>query len=168
MDDHMTKAHLLVEMRAARAEWDALMAEVGEERMIEPGAAGDWSTKDVIAHLTSYDRWFVKASEAYFRGELPPLDGTEGMSFEERNQFRYRQAQHQPLAEVLAESSQVFQRLIEMVEAHSEDFLTQPQQFEGVPEPILVWKLLKGDGYDHYREHMQSIRAWLAQPAEHA
>jgi hypothetical protein len=52
-----------------------------------------------------------------------------------------------------------------MVEAHSEDFLTQPQQFEGMAEPILVWKLLKGNGYDHYREHMRSIRAWRAQSA---
>ena len=168
MGDQITKAHLLAELRAARTEWDALMADVGEERMTEPGAAGDWLVKDVIAHLTSFDRWFVHASEAYFRGELPPLDGTEGMSFEERNQFRYRQAQQRPLAEVLAESGQVFQRLLEMIEAHAEDFLIQPQQFEGAPEPILVWKLLEGDGYDHYRDHMHSIRAWLEQSATQA
>jgi len=166
MDDHMTKVRLLAELRAARSEWDTLMAAVGEERMTEPGATGDWSVKDVIAHLTSYDRWFVKASEAYFRGELPPRDGTEGMSFEERNQFRHQQAQRRPLAEVLAESREVFQRLLEMVEAHAEDFLTQPQQFEGMPEPILVWKLLEGDGYAHYRDHMPSIRAWLEQSSE--
>jgi uncharacterized protein (TIGR03083 family) len=168
MDDHMTKARLLAELRAARSEWDALMAAVPEERMTEPGAAGDWSVKDVIAHLTSYDRWFVRASEAHFRSELPPLDGTEGMSFEERNQFLYRQAQQRPLAEVLAESHEVFQRLLEVVEAHTEEFLTQPQQFEGVPEPILVWKILQGDGYAHYRDHMPSIRAWLEQSAAQA
>jgi hypothetical protein len=63
MDNQMTKARLLVELRAARNEWDTLMAAVGEERMTEPGAAGDWSVKDVTAHLTSFDQWFVKASE---------------------------------------------------------------------------------------------------------
>jgi uncharacterized protein (TIGR03083 family) len=164
MDDQMTKARLLAELRAARSEWDTLMAAVGEERMTEPGAAGDWSVKDVIAHLTSFDQWFVKASEAHFRGEPPPPDGTEGMSFEQRNQFRYHQARQRPLAQVLAESHEVFQRLLEVVEAHQEDFLIQPQLFEGLPEPILVWKLLEGDGYAHYRDHMASIRAWLAQP----
>jgi hypothetical protein len=163
VEDRMTKTQLLAELRAARVEWDALMAEAGEERMTSPGAAGDWSVKDVIAHLTSFDRWFVYASEAHFRGELPPLDGTEGMSFEERNQFFYRQAQNLPLAEVLAESHQVFQRLLEMMEAHSEEFLTQPQHFEGVPQPVLIWKLLEGDVYGHYRDHMRSIRAWLEQ-----
>ena len=87
MDEPITKAGLLRELRAVRAEWDALMAEVGAARMTEPGAAGDWSIKDVTAHLTSYSRWFVNASEAHFRGEMPPLDGSEGMSFEQRNQL---------------------------------------------------------------------------------
>jgi uncharacterized protein (TIGR03083 family) len=163
MDDQMTKARLLAELHAARGEWDAVMAAIGEQRMTEPGAAGDWSVKDVIAHLTSFDQWFVKASEAHFRGELPPSDGTEGMSFEERNQFHYQQTRQRPLAEVVAESRAVYRRLLEVMERHTEEFLTQPQQFEGMPEPILIWKLLEGDVYGHYREHAQAIRAWLAQ-----
>jgi hypothetical protein len=75
MNEPITKAYLLRELRVARAEWDALMDEVGPARMTEPGAAGDWSVKDVTAHLASYNRWFVLASEAHFRGEIPPLDG---------------------------------------------------------------------------------------------
>src|SRR5215212_7647571 len=140
MDKPITKASLLYELRSARADWDALIAEVGAARMTEPGAAGDWSVKDVMAHLTSYSRWFVHASEAHFRGEMPPLDGTEGMDFEQRNLFWHQQDRERALADVQAESQQVFGRLLEMVEAHSEEFLTQPQQFEGAPGPLLVWK----------------------------
>jgi uncharacterized protein (TIGR03083 family) len=165
MEQTITKACLLHELRAARAEWEALIAEVSPARMTEPGAAGDWSVRDVIAHLTSYDRWFVNASEAHFRGEMPPRDGTESMDFEQRNQFRHQQTRDLPLAELQAESQHVFTRLLEVVEAHSEAFLTQPQQFEGAPGPLLVWKMIEGDGYEHYRDHMRSIRAWLAQPA---
>jgi hypothetical protein len=162
MSEPITKAGLLHELRAARAKWETLMAEVGEGRMTEPGATGEWSVKDVIAHLTSFSRWFVQASEAHFRGEMPPLDGTEGMSFEQRNQFWYQQARDRPLADVQAESQQVFSRLLEVVETHSEEFLTQPQQFEGMPGSFLIWKMLEGDGYAHYRNHMRAIRAWLA------
>ena len=133
--------------------------------MTEPGAAGDWSVKDVMAHLTSYSRWFVSASEAHFRGEPPPLDGSEGMDFEQRNLFWHQQTRERPLTEVQAESQWVFSRLLEVVEAHSEEFLTQPQQFEGAPGPLLVSKMLEGDGYEHYREHMRTMRAWLAQSA---
>jgi len=163
MDTPITKAGLLHELRAVRAEWDALMAEVGAARMTKPGAAGDWSVKDVIAHLTSYNRWFVHASEAHFRGEMPPLDGTEGMDFEQRNQYRHQQTREHSLADVQAESQQMFDRLLEVVEAHSEEFLTQPQQFEGALGPLLVWKMIEGDGYEHYRDHMRSIRVWLTQ-----
>src|SRR5690349_8107926 len=53
MEQPITKAGLLHELRAARAEWDALIAEISPARMAEPGAASDWSVKDVIAHLTS-------------------------------------------------------------------------------------------------------------------
>jgi uncharacterized protein (TIGR03083 family) len=162
MEQKITKAYLLAELRAARTEWQALMAEVGEARMTEPGATGVWSVKDVTAHLTAYNRWFVNASEAHFRGELPPPDGTEGMDFEERNQVYHQRAQHLSLAEVLAEWEEVYQRLLEVVEAHTEEFLTQPQRFEGVPEPVEVWKMLDGDGYGHYREHAQVIRERLA------
>ena len=162
MNEPITKAYLLHELRDARAEWDALIAEVEPARMIEPGAAGDWSVKDVIAHLTSYDRWFVRASEAHFRGELPPPDGTEAMDFEQRNQFRHQQTRDLPLAQVLADSAQVFGRLLEVVEAHTEEFLTQPQTFDGVPGSFLIWKMLAGDGYEHYREHARAIRGWLA------
>lgn len=166
MNEAITKASLLRELRAARAEWDALIAEVGVARMSEAGATGNWSVKDVMAHLTSYSRWFVHASEAHFRGEIPPLDGTEGMSFEQRNQLRYMQARDRPLADVQAESKQVFGRLLEVVQAHTEEFLTQPQQFEGVPEPLLIWRMLEGDGYAHYRDHIHVIRAWLARSAK--
>jgi hypothetical protein len=161
MNAQISKASILHELRAARAEWDALMTEVGENRMTEPGAAGDWSVKDVMAHLTNFSRWFVNASEAHFRGELPPLDGTEAMDFEQRNLFWHQQARDRSLADVQAESQQVFSRLLEVVEAHTEEFLTQPQQFEGIPGSFLIWKMLEGDGYEHYRDHMRSIRAWL-------
>ncbi len=52
MDDRMSKARLLENLRTKRAEWDAVLAEVPEAQMTEPGAAGKWSVKDVIAHLT--------------------------------------------------------------------------------------------------------------------
>ncbi len=113
MEQQISQASLLHELRAARAEWYGVLAEVGEGRMTQPGAAGDWSVKDVMAHLTSYSRWFVNASEAHVRGELPPLDGTEGMDFEQRNRFWHQQTRALSLAKVQAESQRVFSRLLE-------------------------------------------------------
>jgi hypothetical protein len=165
MQAQMTKAKLLEELRAARREWDTLIEEViaqrGKAALVEAGAAGTWSVRDLIAHLTSYDRWFVNAAEAQLRGEPPPLDGTEWMEWDERNAIHHQRTLHLTLDEVLADSRQTYDRLLELVEALSEEFLIEPQQAPGAPQPFVVWEQLRGNTYDHYRLHMGDIRAWM-------
>lgn len=158
MNEIMNKTKLLEELRSARAEWDALLAEIGAARITEPGVLGEWSVKEIVAHLTGYSRWFVNASEAYFRGEPPPREGTEGLPFDEVNRIYVESAQHLSLAETLTESQAVFQRLMELVDRHSEEFLTQPQQLPGAPGPFVVWHILRGNVYDHYRLHTREFR----------
>ncbi|HEX2618778.1 MAG TPA: ClbS/DfsB family four-helix bundle protein [Phototrophicaceae bacterium] len=157
----MTKARLLEDLLEVRREWGKLMKEIGEERMLEPGATGFWTVRDVIAHLTSYARWFVNAYDAHLRGEAPPLDGTEMLDAEGRNQIYHQQMQHLGLKATIAEARWVYQRLIELVEESSEEFLTEPQQFVGIPQPIIVWQPIKSEVCDHYRTHMGYLREWL-------
>jgi hypothetical protein len=167
MENQMTKAKLLDELRSARAEWDALMREIGEARMTESGATGFWSVKDVMAHLMSYTRWYVNALEAHFRGEAPPMDGTEHLTdWDERNAVYYQRTKDLSLAEVTVESRRVHDRLVELVESQPEEFLVQPQQFIGAPMTVIPWKHLEGDVYDHTRRHTRDLRTWLeANPA---
>jgi hypothetical protein len=56
MDAQMDKAAFLATLRAKHAEWEALLAEVGEARMVQPGVAGEWSVKDIVAHVTWGER----------------------------------------------------------------------------------------------------------------
>jgi hypothetical protein len=162
MENQMTKAKLLNELRSSRAEWDALMNEIGESRMTESGATGFWSVKDVMAHLMSYTRWYVNALEAHLRGEAPPMDGTEHLNdWDERNAVYYERTKDLTLAEVQAESRRVHERLVELVESQPEEFLIQPQQFIGAPMLITPWKSLEGDVYKHTRQHISILRAWL-------
>lgn len=161
MNAQVTKAQILDELRSARTEWDALMTEVGEEHMLQTGATGEWSVRDVIAHLTSFDRWFVNASEAQFRGEPPPTDGTEWLPWDERNAIHHQRTLHLSLDEVQQQSRDIYQQLLKAVEQHSEVFLTTPQEIPGVPQPIHVWEQLAGNHYDHYRLHAGWIREWL-------
>ncbi len=34
-----------------RAQWDALIAQIDEQWMLEPDVEGKWSVKDIIAHI---------------------------------------------------------------------------------------------------------------------
>lgn len=162
MNSVMTQEKLISEMRAVKSEWEALMEEVGEERMLESGATGYWSVRDVIAHLMMYSRWFVDAYDAHRRGEAIPMDGTEMMPFEEKNQTYYERTKDLSLDEVRSQARYYYQRLLDMVQSETEAFLLEPQLFRGAPESIIVWKPLQSEVYEHYRVHMKIIRTWLA------
>ena len=161
MDDQMTKTKLVETLRSKRAEWDALLAQVPPNEMTEPGVAGEWSVKDIIAHLTYYERWIADRLHERLRGETYVPTELDMMG-EARNDMLYLQIRDRLIADVLADSRHVFARLLSGLEAHSEEFLIEPQQFEGAPVPVTIWKLLRGDVYEHYSQHAPSIRNWLA------
>ncbi len=54
MPDHITKADALAAIDAEREIWRQLVAEVGDDRMEEPGPMGAWTFKDLAAHLTGW------------------------------------------------------------------------------------------------------------------
>jgi ketosteroid isomerase-like protein len=167
MDEQMTKASLLETLQAKRAEWDALLAEVPEARMTEPGVAGEWSVKDIIAHLTRYERWMGDRMHENLRGETYVPTETDAMHFDERNNVFFQQDRNRTLPDVQAESRVAFQQLVEAVQAHTEAFLIEPQQFEGAPQPIVVWQMVRSEVYDHYGEHVPSVKRWLASRQVH-
>ena len=52
-----TRDELVEDIHAEHAAWQALLAEVGVDRMEEPGPMGDWTFKDLAAHLTFWGEW---------------------------------------------------------------------------------------------------------------
>jgi len=161
VDAPMDKAKLIDKLRAARSEWDDLIKQGPIERMEEPGVVGDWSLKNIMSHLTWHERWYADRMQERLRGEGYTPTEMETLDFDRRNDIVYRQNRDRPLADVLADSEETSRRLVEMAQANSEEFLIEPQQFEGVPVPIIIWKNLRGDVYDHYHTHAQDVRAWL-------
>ncbi len=153
MDDVVTKAGLLERIRAARAEWEALLAGIAPERLSEPGVTGDWSVKDIVAHVGFWERSVLDGLRTGNRGLQGEVD--------EINERVFRANRDRPLDEVLAEEREVYRQLLETIEALPEDALAAPDRFPwtgGRP----VWVLIAGNTYWHYPEHAESIRAWLA------
>ena len=153
----MKKLELLSTMRARRTEWDNLLAQVGEEKMAQPGVAGEWSVKDVIAHVTWAERETAQLLEARkFVGsqlwELPQ---------DERNSVVFELSRGRPLGEVLAEAKEVFQQLVETVEALSEEDLTDSTRFQDMPVDWIPWRVVVANSFAHYYQHIPDLRAWL-------
>ena len=154
-----TKDDLLAHIQAEHANWRALVAEVGEERMEQPGPMGDWTFKDLVAHLTGWRERTIRRLEAGPGREPTTAWPSHLTEDDEINQWIYEQNRDRPLREVLAEADASHQRLAAAVAALPEEDLTTPGRFawmEGKP-------LADGDFFGHlHEEHEPDIRAWLA------
>jgi uncharacterized protein (TIGR03083 family) len=153
----MNKAELLKDIRAEWALWEALLGEIEEAQMTQPGAAGEWSVKDVIAHITWFEREMVGMLQAR------ALVGSDlwQLPTDERNARIFEENQDRPLQDVLAEAQQVHRQFLEEFEALAEDDLADPHRFPGMPEDWQPWIVIAGNSNEHYRDHSRDVRTWL-------
>ena len=167
MNDHLTIAQLLDVMRAVRANWEALLAEAGDARLTEPGVEGDWSLKDIIAHLTYFESRAADSLIAIRRGEPLPQAEYNGLSIDEENALIYERQRSLPLADVLRDSQISFRRSIESVQGLHDHDLYDLEFTRAYGVDWTVHDLLAGDTYEHYQDHITPVRAWLARVTGH-
>jgi hypothetical protein len=155
------KAEVLRDLYAENIAWGQLLAQVGEDRLDDPGVAGPWSMKDIVAHLTGWRRRTVGRLEAAAKNEPEPaaLWPPELQTDDEINAWIYETNRDRPAAEVLADSSDVFRRLASALAALPASDFTNPQRF-----PWMEGEPFSGAAFfSHFHEeHEPDIRAWLA------
>jgi hypothetical protein len=161
-DKPMTSARLAGILRTNRASWNALLAQVDQDRMEEPGVEGDWSVKELIAHLTWYEGRIVEGAQQVLSTGSFALsrDGVAALPMDERNVLIAGESRSRPLGEVLSEAERVFDQLMAVVAACPDNILNDAQLL-GLPDDIAPWMRVANNSYAYYREHEQSIRAWL-------
>jgi hypothetical protein len=157
----MTGPRLAEILRTERAQWNALLAQVGPERMETAGAVGDWSVKQLVAHLTWYEGAIVEGAESALSTGTFKRRRPEGMSMDDMNARIAAESQNRSLTEVLAEADSVFGRLLTLIEAVPENLLNDPKIL-GLPEDMVPWMGVANNSYAHYREHEADLRAWVA------
>ena len=159
----MTGARLAGILQTERSKWNALLAEIGPDRMERPGVEGEWSVKQIVAHLTWYENRIVEGAQqivgsgTYTKGR----SGLAGLPMDERNNRIAAESRQRPLSDVLAEADQVFAQLVTAIAACPDDILNDARRL-GLPDDIAPWMRVANSSYAHYREHGQAIRAWLA------
>lgn len=156
----MNKADFLEALQKGYVEWEAVLAQVGEARMVEPGVEGEWSVKDVIAHNTWNEQEMVRLLQEH---ALKPseTDRLWQMPTDERNAEIYEQYRNKPLPAVLAEAKQVHEQLWEAAQTLDDEDLNDPSRFPGMPADWQPWRIIVGCSFTHYPEHIKSIRTWL-------
>jgi hypothetical protein len=158
MEAQLTRSSFIERVRVERARWDALLAEIGEARMEEPGVGGgDWTVKDNIAHIT----WHEKEMLGMLRARR--LHGSElwNLPLQERNTAIFEQNRGRSLQDVLAEAREVYPELLRELEKLDDTDLTDPGRIAEMPADWTLAALLEDNTYEHYADHVAGVRAWL-------
>jgi len=168
--DATSKDALLAAIDAERAGWEALLTEVGAARMELPGVTGDWTFKDVVAHLNGWrELTLVRLGRPGPDEPAPPADWPDDFDedtdagIDRINDWFWARAKDRPLADVLAESREQFRRLRDAVAALPEADLLTPGRFQWLGGEALGPAVIGGTVGHLHDEHEPAIRAWLAQ-----
>jgi len=162
----MRRAELVQQLNSEQEAWESLLGQIGEDRMEEPGIAGEWSIKDIVAHLTAWRRRTVGRLEAAARGQAEPAHEwpADLREDDEINAWFHERDRNKSVREVLSESRRVFEQLVAVIEKFPEDALDHLDRFpwwQGGPPPT------GATFFAHFHdEHEADMRAYLSrQPA---
>ncbi len=157
----MDKATFITTLRADRALWDDLLAELlplGEAALTAPGAAGEWSVKDVISHVA----WFEREMVGVMRARALVGSDLWRLPLDERNDVICAENRARPLPDVLVEAGRVYAELLAALETLTDADLADPARFAEMPADWLPWEMIASNSFEHYRDHAPDLRAWLA------
>ena len=168
----MTKSELSDWLQEEYQQWEGFLNQIGTTRMDQPGVNGDWSMKDIVAHLTGWNRWLVARLAAALRGEpeqLPPWPARVKTE-DDVNAWIYESNRDRSVSEVLEESQQVFQQLLAVMESLPDDARVDEVRTDRVY--YLVWvgdqRFPAGEFFDHFHDdHEPDVRAWLEREEKH-
>jgi hypothetical protein len=118
--------------------------------MTEPGIAGAWSVKDILAHVTTWEEEALKYLPLIIEGRRPPRYITYG-GIDAFNAQSTEQKRSLSLSDVLRQLDEVHSRLIDYIQSVPEEQFTRETRFR---------RRLRLDTYSHYPLHAKMMRDW--------
>lgn len=153
----MNHSDLLQALAASRPEVDAALAGLTDEQLIESGVLGDWTVKDVLAHLTAWEVELVTALGKLARGQTPKPVGETDAETDALNAKWHTDYPARPLDRVLADYRSVRPQTIRQVERLTDADLTAPRQWL---KGGALHDMILSETIEHDAEHLPHIRAW--------
>jgi hypothetical protein len=155
----MTKDELLVALETGRETFLDALDGLSDEQMTAPGVNGEWSLKDLLAHLTRWEAELVKLLWEVEAGLRPTTAHVGKLSVDEVNAQFYAEMRWRSLRRVLDDFHAVRNQTILRVEALSDQELTDPRRYAWLKGRAL-WEVAAGDSFEHEAEHLDQVRLW--------
>lgn len=147
----MRKQQVLDKLHNAWNEFNESFGGLSDKLILKPGVTGDWSVKDIIAHISWWEEEALKHLPHILQGITPPRYKDAYGGLDAFNALMSEQKHSLTLDEVRQQSLDTHHRLIAYLETIPDEQFTTETRFR---------RRLRLDTYSHYPEHTRAIRAW--------
>ena len=125
------KPDLLSAIEKERSALEASIEALSPNQLMVPGVVGEWSVKDVLAHLVEWEQMVLGWYRAGLQNEVPslPAPGFKWNQTPQLNQMIYEKYRKRPLEDVLALFRSSHREILEVIQGLSNDDLFTPGVF---------------------------------------
>src|SRR6266700_1231869 len=152
----MDKQQLLKQLEKAWAAIKESYAGLSDSQLTESGVMGNWSVKDILAHVTTWEEEALKYLPLIITGGRPPRYTRYG-GIDAFIAQRTQRNRGLPLPVVWSQLDETHRRLIDYIRSVPEEHFTRETRFR---------HRLRLDTYSHYPKHAKAIREWRERPVE--
>jgi hypothetical protein len=152
----MDRGGLLARIEKAWRVLHESYAGLPDSALTNPGVNGQWSVRDVLAHVTTWEQEALKHLPTILQGGKPPRYSVSYGGINAFNRIMGEQKHGLTLAEVRQELEETHHRLISFIEGVPAEQFRNETPFR---------RRLRLDTYSHYSEHAAAIRRWRKQQA---
>ncbi len=165
----MQKSDLVHWLHTEQEQWEALIEQVGLNRMEQPGVNAQWSMKDLVAHMTGWNRRLAAYMQAAQRGEPepPPPWPVHLQAGDDINAWIHASNHERPARDILDEARQTIQQVIAVVDSLPDDVPIEADHDAAGKAYYRVRiggvRFPPGEFFEHFHDdHEAHVRAWLA------
>ncbi len=155
------KNALLEEIEREHRRLEQNLAFLTDDQLTEAGVVGDWSVKDLLAHLTAWENLFLGWYRAGLRGEVPqtPAPGFTWKDLDRLNRQIYEENLDRLLESVKADFRRSYQETLKVVERIPADDLYTVSLYPWMGKGTLIG-YIRANTSSHYRWAKEQVRKW--------
>lgn len=145
------RRQLLKRLGKAWGEFKESYAGLPESQLLEHGVTGDWSVRDILAHVTTWEEEALKHLPTILKGDKPPRYSVTYGGIDAFNARMTEMKRALTLREVQKQVDETHQRLVRFIENAPEDQFIRETRFR---------RRLRLDTFSHYPKHTKAIKKW--------
>ncbi len=155
----MKKDELSAAIQGSRIQMLKAIEGMDEKAMLAPGACGEWSVRDLLAHMARWEGELVRMLFQLKQGQTPTYPSLGEPNVDKINARFYSESLGRPLDLILADFQSVRKQTLRRINDFSENELNDPNAYPALKGRALI-EYIAGDTYEHEAEHSAQIREW--------